>query len=797
MVGHINITLSRSTLRSIIDLASGSRAVLNICTIICRNYVAQARVLAASFKASYPDSECVVLVLDGHHDTDARNENFRTVYLEDLEISGVDVMAGIYDAIELSTAVKPWLLEWMLDQYGDQGPVAYFDPDIKVFSPMVELEAMLETQWAALTPHLTAPMPLDGREPSEQAILLAGTYNLGFIGLSDTADTRRFLIWWQDRLRWDCRVDPANGFFVDQRFVDFVPGLFDDVGVLRHPGYNVAYWNLATRTLEDVTDGTTTVNGEPLRFFHFSGFDPRRPGQISKHQDRVDLDAGIALRAAFENYAADLTNAGFLDSAGLSYGLARSANDRRITKDVRAAYSQATKSGFVASLFDEQQDLAFQTHLEELDGVSGIPQGFMYLWKQQKDLQLSFPDVRNRDRALFLRWCSKEDAGSTFLGGYLASPNVDIQEGTRKRASGVNVIGYLNAELGVGEAARSVVRLLDDAGIPVWPVPLPAKGSRGEALFRSPGGSPDLPFTQTLLCVNADMVPTTAPLIARAGLRDTRVTGLWWWETEDFPARFDPAFAWVDHVIAGSSFVANAIAQSGLAPVSSFPLPVEVGRIAASVPPEIAWPTGFTFYFSFDYNSVFERKNPLGLVQAFSEAFAPEDGANLVIKTINTEQHPVDADALKRAIAARSDISVIDGYLAEDVRNRLLAECDCYVSLHRSEGFGLTMAEAMYLGKPTIATGYSGNLDFMSEENSLLIPYTMREIGPNAVPYDPAGLWAEPDLAAAGVAMRRVFDDADFARQLGKEAAKSIRITHSTQQASAALDSILGGNSIV
>ncbi len=771
--------------------------MLNICTIICRNYVAQARVLAASFKASYPDSECVVLVLDGHLDVDARNTNFRTVYLEDLEIAGVDVMAGIYDAIELSTAVKPWLLEWMLDQYGAQGPVAYFDPDIKVFSPMLELEAMLETHWAALTPHLTAPMPLDGREPSEQAILLAGTYNLGFIGLSETADARRFLVWWQDRLRWDCRVDPANGFFVDQRFVDFVPGLFDDVGVLRHPGYNVAYWNLATRALENDTDETTIVNGEPLRFFHFSGFDPRRPSQISKHQDRVDLSAGSALRAAFENYAADLTNAGFLDSAGLSYGFARSANDRRITKDVRAAYSEATRSGFVASLFDQQQDLAFQSHLEELDGVSGIPQGFMYLWKQQEDLQLSFPDVRNRDRALFLRWCAKEDAGSTFLGGYLASPNVDIHEGTRKRASGVNVIGYLNAELGVGEAARSVVRLLDDASIPVWPVPLRAEGSRGEALFRSPGGSPDLPFTQTLLCVNADMVPTTAPLMARAGLRDTRVTGLWWWETEDFPARFDPAFAWVDYVIAGSSFVAAAIAKRGLVPVSSFPLPVEVGRIATSVPPAIAWPTGFTFYFSFDYNSVFERKNPLGLVHAFSEAFAPEEGANLVIKTINAEQHPTQADALKRAIATRSDISVIDGYLAEDVRNRLLAECDCYVSLHRSEGFGLTMAEAMYLGKPTIATGYSGNLDFMSEENSLLIPYVMQEIGPDAMPYGPAGHWAEPDLAAAGLAMRRVFDDVELARQLGDSAAKSIRVTHSTQQASTALDAILGGASNV
>jgi len=760
-------------------------------------------VLAASFSASYPDSECVVLVLDGHLDVDESNENFRTVYLEDLEIAGVDVMAGIYDAVELSTAVKPWLLEWVLDQYGSQGPVAYFDPDIKVFSPMVELEAMLKNHWAALTPHLTDPMPLDGLEPSEQAILLAGTYNLGFIGLSDTADARRFLIWWQDRLRWDCRVDPANGFFVDQRFVDFVPGLFDDVGVLRHPGYNVAYWNLATRTLENDTDGTTTVNGESLRFFHFSGFDPRRPGQISKHQNRVDLDAGSALRAAFENYAADLTNAGFLNSTGLSYGFARSANDRSITKDVRGVYSQATKSGFVASLFDQQQDLVFQSHLEELDEVSGIPRGFMYLWTQQEHLQISFPDVQNRDRALFLGWCAKVDAGSTFLGGYLSSTGylslreMGIQKGTRRRASGVNVVGYLNAELGVGEAARSVVRLLDDAGIPVWPVPIRAEGSREEAFFRSPGGSPDLPFTQTLLCVNADMVPSTAPRMARAGLRDTRVTGLWWWETEDFPARFDPAFAWVDQVIAGSSFVAAAIAKRGLAPVSSFPLPVEVGPIAATIPPGIAWPTGFTFYFSFDYNSVFDRKNPLGLVKAFSEAFALDDGANLVIKAINAEQYPDHAEALKRAIAARSDISVIDGYVAEDVRNRLLAECDCYVSLHRSEGFGLTMAEAMYLGKPTIATGYSGNLDFMSEENSLLIPHTMREIGPNAVPYDPAGLWAEPDLAAAGVAMRRVFDDTGFARQLGKEAAKSIRITHSTQQASAALDSILGGNSIV
>ena len=759
--------------------------------------------LAASFIASYPDSECVVLVLDGHLDVDESNESFRTVYLEDLDISGVEVMAGIYGAVELSTAVKPWLLSWMLDQYGVQGPVAYFDPDIKVFSPMVELEAMLDTQWAALTPHLTDPMPLDGLKPSEQAILLAGTYNLGFIGLSETADARRFLVWWQDRLRWDCRVDPANGFFVDQRFVDFVPGLFDDVGVLRHPGYNVAYWNLATRTLEDDTDGTTTVNGVPLRFFHFSGFDPQRPGQISKHQDRVDLDAGSALRAAYENYAADLTNAGFLDSAGLSYGFALSANNHKITKDVRAAYSEATKAGFVGSLFDEPQDLAFQENLEKLDVASGIPQGFLYLWKQQEGLQLSFPDVQNRDRVIFLRWCAKVDAGSTFLGGYLSSteylsrPDVAIHEGTRKRASGVNVVGYLNAELGVGEAARSVVRLLDDASIPVWPVPLRAEGSRGEALFRSPGGSPDLPFTQTLLCVNADMVPTTAPLMARAGLRDTRVTGLWWWETGDFPARFDLAFEWVDQVIAGSSFVAAAISKRGLAPVSPFPLPVEVGSIAATIPSEIAWPNGFTFYFSFDYNSVFERKNPLGLVKAFSEAFAPEDGANLVIKTINAEQHPTDADALKRAIATRSDISVINGYLDEDVRNRLLAECDCYVSLHRSEGFGLTMAEAMYLGKPTIATGYSGNLDFMSEENSLLIPYRMTEIGPNALPYDPAGMWAEPDVVAASVAMRRVFDDADFARKLGEEGAKSIRRTHSTHQASAVLDSILEGNSIV
>ena len=763
---------------------------LNVCTIICRNYIAQARTFARSYRAVYPEGECIVLVVDGRAEDRIGDEPFTIVLPEDIDVPEFARMAGEYDPIELSTAVKPWLLRWMLDTHGTSTPIAYFDPDIQLFGRLIELEELLREQWCVLTPHLTEPLPLDELDPSEQAILLAGTYNLGFIALADSETTRAFIAWWQDRLSSGCVVDPEHGFFVDQRYIDFVPGLFDGVGILRHDGYNVAYWNLATRAVV-VRDGVPEVNGLPLRFFHFSGFDPRKPTVISKHQNRVSVDSSPGLRELFAAYASAMLSADFAASSATSYGFGRSAEGYRITPAVRRAYRAVRATGFVGSLFDPEGDRAFRALLEAPDPVgSGLPTGLALLAEGLPELHERFPDFRRADKASFLAWCAIRDAGSELLGGYISVPTGSGLTQLRTRPLGVNVIGYLHAETGVGEAARSMVHMLDDARIPVWPVSAAAEASRNSTPFRVIAGATDLPFTDTLLCVNADELARSAANAARSGLRCTHVVGLWWWETQDFPARFFPAFDWVDHVVAGTTFVAKAIADVSRVPVSTLPLPVHVGPIAAELPADLPWPDGFVFYFSFDYHSVFRRKNPLGLVEAFTRAFAPGDGARLVIRSINGDRHPRHAAELEASASGRDDVTIVDAYVDEPTRNALMDRCDCYVSLHRSEGFGITMAEAMYLGRPVIATGYSGNVDFMTPDNSLLVPYRLVEIGADAEPYDPHGVWADPDLDAAATMMRRVFDDPSLRSSLGAAGAASIRQTHSVAAATAGLRAI-------
>jgi hypothetical protein len=191
----------------------------------------------------------------------------------------------------------------------------------------------------------------------------------------------------------------------------------------------------------------------------------------------------------------------------------------------------------------------------------------------------------------------------------------------------------------------------------------------------------------------------------------------------------------------------------------------------------------YAFLFTFDYLSVFERKNPLAVVRAFRAAFARDAGASLTIKTINHEHDPVGRARLQATIADEPDIRLIERYLDSGAKDALTAACDCYVSLHRSEGFGLTMAEAMYLGKPVIATGYSGNLDFMTPHNSYLVDYELVPVGEGAAPYPADAEWAEPSVEDAARLMRHVFERREEARAKGQRAAADIRRSHSARKA--------------
>ncbi len=224
----------------------------------------------------------------------------------------------------------------------------------------------------------------------------------------------------------------------------------------------------------------------------------------------------------------------------------------------------------------------------------------------------------------------------------------------------------------------------------------------------------------------------------------------------------------------------RAIAAATDKPVFASPLPVlvpevspEIGRKNLGLPED-----GYLFLFCFDLHSVVERKNPVGVIEAFRRAFSPGEGPTMVVKTVNGNSREMDLEMVRYAAAGRPDVIVMDRQLRRTELGSLMASADCYVSLHRSEGFGLTMAESMALGKPVIATGYSGNLDFMTDENSFLVPFSWTRVPPGADPYPAGSRWAEPDLDAAAAIMRTVVESPDQARAVAVRGREDVQRLH-------------------
>jgi glycosyltransferase involved in cell wall biosynthesis/SAM-dependent methyltransferase len=752
---------------------------MDICTIIAANYAPFARVLADSFRAHHPGSRVFVLVIDDVEGfLDPPNEPFEIVRPQDLSIDEFDRMAALYSILELSTAVKPWLLRYLLHKRGADALV-YLDPDIQVFDRLDELEALLHEHRLVVTPHLTAPMPRDGLRPSETDILIAGSYNLGFIALTPGPDTDALLDWWGERLATDCIVAPERGFFVDQRWMDFAPGLVPSFHVLRDPGYNVAYWNLPSREVEREGDGWT-VNGRPLRFFHFSGFDPKQPGMLSKHQNRIQLAQRPALRELCERYAELLLARTPARSRSWSYKYDRLPDGTPIDAAVRLGYRRAVEAGEMAlSPFTREGARALLRWLATSPGGLGMPSRYLLaLHDTRAELRAAFPNPTGPDGARLVAWA--QTTGRAIIPAPLA-PGAMADD----RASvpfGVNVAGYFGSVLGVGEAARQVTRALQAAGTPVATQNLVAERSRqDDGLARADNEPPRFPIN--LVCVNADVLPAFAADAGPSFFEGRYTVGLWWWEVASFPERWLRSFDHVDEVWAGSRHVADALGRVSPVPVVHIVQPVQIEDPPPADRASLGLPEGYLFLFSFDYESSFERKNPLAVVEAFTTAFEPGGGASLVIKSINLEYDEANHRRLVAAATEHPDVHLIDRYVSRVARDQLTAACDCYVSLHRSEGFGFTVAEAMALGRPVIATAYSGTLDFTTPQNAYLADYELVPIGPGAGPYPPEGEWAHPSVQHAAGLMRHVFEHPAEAAERGLRGRADIRAKHSLQVA--------------
>ena len=276
------------------------------CTIVSPNYLAYARTLAASYLVHHPGHRFFVLLVADLTDASAyAAEVYTAVSLPEIGLQNLRAEAMKYDILELNTNVKPTFMKYLLSRYG-LSRLVYLDPDIFCYAPLTPVFDSLEDYDAVLTPHITTPV-FDGKSPGEQDLLFNGTYNLGFIAVRDTPESLRLLDWWERRCLDLGFSEGRTGLFVDQKWMNLAPGLFERVKVLRYPGCNMAYWNLHERTLCPGASGYIVHGPDsqvPLCFFHFSGIVPSDPDSLSKHTDRFTLAQRTDLTRLFADYKA-------------------------------------------------------------------------------------------------------------------------------------------------------------------------------------------------------------------------------------------------------------------------------------------------------------------------------------------------------------------------------------------------------------------------------------------------------------------------------------------------------------
>ncbi|MGM5481148.1 MAG: glycosyltransferase [Nanobdellota archaeon] len=730
-------------------------------TIIARNYLPQARVLAESWHRHHPDVPFYIFVLDRTDGLTSEHASFFSPEeLTTLTQKEIRTLSFKYQLIEFATAIKPFVISHLFDKGVEQ--TIYLDPDILIYAPLKKVFSELSSKDIVLTPHLTQPMDsVDARLPknklftaSESSILWTGVYNLGFIALRNTENTSRFISWWSQKLYDDCRRD--SQIFLDQKWIDFVPTFFKKVSVIMDKGYNVAYWNLYERPITQA-DNVTYVDGSPLVFYHFSGFNPDLPSVVSCHQNRYDFQLiGPELTALFKDYAKRLYKAGFKQWSKQPYRYDFYDTGARIKTIHRRFFHEYSllqrknpfKTGFGS--------VRFYLRLASIPGKTyTLRRRVIYFFSKlffNTFLPYFFSWDRSKRIFLFLR---RFYLFEIFVHGHF--------EQYRDLPFGANILGYLSTESGMGESARSLVSIFDELTYDTALINFNRSASRkngaGNLQYRF---STDNKYYVNIVVVNGDQMCPLLDDFFSMYFDDRYNIAYWTWETEKIPRIWKKWLSFFNEIWVPSTYVRDVIAKETATPVRVVSHRIDVPSSSnKKIRPSLGIPRStFLFCFMFDNYSFMERKNPLALIKAFQKAFPDNNDVSLLIKTINNSFHCKGYNRLKSLCEADPRIHLVATYLEREDVGALLDTCDCYVSLHRSEGFGLTIAESMARGKPVIVTDYSGNKDFTTADTAFLVKSKRVAIHKDIGPYKKGTVWSRPSIADAAKKMRLVYSDA-------------------------------------
>lgn len=370
--------------------------------------MALGRALARSFVEHHPEVPFVLLLadrLDGS--PDSRGEPFGLLEMDALRIRDQERLCFRYPQEALSYACTPLLLLHLLDRGFDR--VLFFKQESLVLHRVDDALERLGRCSVLLTPHLVVPPGGPDAADRERSILLSGVHNVGFVGLSESAEARRMLSWWAERTASHCLHATADGMHFEQRWLDLAPSYFEGVELLRDPAYNVAHWNLRERRIE-VRDGAVLVEGRPCRLFRFSGFEPERPDRPTRYYDRPRMDEIADASKVFALYLERLEEAGY--GAGRSRPYAWDAFDNGVpipgvAREIFRAFE--AEGRIFERPFDSRDPRGFFAWLRAPaqtgpDGLALVSNLWLEIWRRRPDVREVFPDPLGASRDGFLAW---------------------------------------------------------------------------------------------------------------------------------------------------------------------------------------------------------------------------------------------------------------------------------------------------------------------------------------------------------------------------------------------------------
>jgi GT2 family glycosyltransferase/ubiquinone/menaquinone biosynthesis C-methylase UbiE/glycosyltransferase involved in cell wall biosynthesis len=517
---------------------------------------------------------------------------------------------------------------------------------------------------------------------------------------------------------------------------------------------------------------------------HFVRFGWREKRHLSAVPEGSLRDGAVAWGPENERHSANRPNAG---SGG--------ADQLPLAPIVVHVERAAKADGIKWSCIMEPASETFQG-----DGYS-LTRFMQFLWTSRQDLQTAFDIHQPGGRLNFFKWLAMNGMnehgltakvfprnlleGLVNLGGDIGAmagqalqEQHPLENGTLKGeelqisnrdTSGANLVGYAFGEFGRGEDVRMVARSLSSLQVPFGIIDQDAglHGTGDTSVANWVVNGPQ--FDTNIFLINADLFPFLPFKLGHDFCLDRHNIGYWAWELSMWPAEFELALDMVDEVWAISEFVAESVRTRARVPVITMPNAVTVPQLGGGYTkrryglPE----DSFVFYFTFDAASHLDRKNPVAVVRAFNAAFPDrETKVHLLLKTMNVERGVPLWEELQKEVGGNERITILTDRMSREEVLGLNLACDAFVSLHRSEGFGRCVAEAMAYGKPVIATNYSGTRDFAKEGTACVVDYRLVPVPEGAYPFCDNQVWAEPDIGHAAALMQRLVHDEPYCREI-------------------------------